>query len=78
MLLAKKINANELEMKAYKALLSFFAVKKNTDSILHYQKLYSIAQNSLFSSRITKEIAEIQEKYDSSQRENEITQQKEQ
>ncbi len=78
LLLAKKINANELEMKAYKALLSFFAVKKNTDSVLHYQKLYSIAQDSIFSSRITKEIAEIQEKYDTSQREKEIAQQKEQ
>ncbi|WP_299526898.1 sensor histidine kinase [uncultured Lutibacter sp.] len=77
LLLAKKTNAKELEMKGYKALLSFFAVKKNTDSILHYQKLYSIAQDSIFNSRVTKEIAEIQEKYDTAQREKEISQQKE-
>jgi signal transduction histidine kinase len=76
--LAKKTNAKELEMNGYKSLLSFFAFKKNTDSVLHYQKLYSTAQDSLFSSRITKEIAEIQEKYDSAQREKEIAQQKEQ
>ena len=77
LLLAKKTNAKELEMKAYKGLLSFFAVKKNTDSILHYQKLYSVAQDSIFNSRVTKEIAEIQEKYNTSQREKELAQQKE-
>jgi signal transduction histidine kinase len=77
LLLAKKTNAKELEMKAYKALVSFFAVQKNTDSILYYQKLYTIAQDSIFNSRVTKEVAEIQEKYDTSQREKEIAQQKE-
>ena len=76
--LAKKTNAKELEMKGYKALLSFFAFRKNTDSIIHYQKLYSISQDSIFNSRITKEIADIQEKYNTAKREKEISQQKEQ
>ena len=76
--LAKKTNANELEMNSYKSLLSLFAFKKNTDSVLNYQKRYISAQDSILNTRITKEIAEIQEKYDTAQREKEIAQQKEQ
>lgn len=76
--LAKKTNSNEQEMNAYKSLLSLFAVKRNTDSVLKYQKKYMVAQDSLFSSQITTEIAEIQEKYNTAEREKEIAQQKEQ
>lgn len=76
--LAKKTNANELEMNSYKSLLSLFAFKKNTDSILNYQKLHIAAKDSILNTRITKEIAEIQEKYDTAEREKEIFQQKEQ
>jgi signal transduction histidine kinase len=76
--LAKKINSNEQEMNAYKSFVSLFAVKKNTDSILYYQKKYISAQDSLFNTRITKEIAEIQEKYNTVEREKELSQQKEQ
>ncbi|MEX1382544.1 tetratricopeptide repeat protein [Lutibacter sp.] len=78
LLLSKKINAKEKEMNSYKSLLSLFAFKKNTDSVLHYQKLFIGTQDSIFNTRITKEIAEIQEKYDTAQREKEIAQQKEQ
>jgi signal transduction histidine kinase len=76
--LAKISNAKEKEMNAYKSLVTFFAYKKNTDSILHYQKLFTITQDDIFNTRITKEIAEIQEKYDTVQREKEIAKQKEQ
>ena len=76
--LAKISNAKEKEMNAYKSLITYFAYKKNTDSILYYQQLFTIAQDSIFNTRITKEIAEIQEKYDTAQREKEIAQQKEQ
>lgn len=78
LLLAKKINAHELEMNSYKSMLSFFAFKKNTDSVLQYQKLYSEAQDVIFNSRVTKEIAEIEEKYETEKRDKEIAQQKEQ
>ncbi|WP_298265479.1 tetratricopeptide repeat-containing sensor histidine kinase [uncultured Lutibacter sp.] len=76
--LANKTNANELKMNSYKSLLYLFAHKNNSDSVIHYQKLYSVMQDSMFNSRVTKEIAEIQEKYDTAQREKEISQQKEQ
>jgi len=75
--LAIQMNANELEMNAYKSMLSYFAYKKNSDSVLYYQKLVSIAQDSIFNSRITKEVAEIQEKYNTAQNEKEIALQKE-
>lgn len=75
--LANKTNANELKMNSYKSFLYLFAHKKNTDSVIHYQKMYSLMQDSIFNSRVTKEIAEVQEKYDATQREKEIVQQKE-
>ena len=75
--LSKIANAKEKEMNAYQSLLSFFAYKKNTDSILHYPQLFTQTQDDIFNTRITKEIAEIQEKYDTAQREKEIAQQKE-
>ena len=59
--LAKIANAKEKEMNAYKSLLTYFAYKKNTDSILHYQQLLSVTQDDIFNTRITKEIAEIHE-----------------
>ncbi|MGV8946530.1 MAG: tetratricopeptide repeat-containing sensor histidine kinase [Lutibacter sp.] len=75
--LANKTNANELKMNAYKSLLYLFAHKKNTDSVIYYQKMYASMQDEIFNSRVTKEIAEIQEKYDTAQREKEISLQKE-
>ena len=76
--IAKKINTKEQEMNAYKGLLRVFAYKKIPDSIIHYEGLHSMAQDSLFNTRVTKEIAEIQEKYNTVEREKEISKQKEQ
>jgi signal transduction histidine kinase len=70
--ISKKIEAKELEMNAYGGLLSFFAFKKNTDSIIHYQNLYNTIQDSIFNERITKEVLDIQEKYNTSEREKEM------
>ena len=70
--ISKKANAKELEMNAYSSLLSFYAYRKNTDSVLKYQGLYKLMQDSIFNNRITKEIAEVQEKYDTANREKKI------
>lgn len=74
--ISKKTEAKELELTAYGSLLSYFAFKKNTDSILHFQNLYNSIQDSIFSDRITKQVAEIQEKYDTAEREKEILEQR--
>lgn len=70
--ISKKTDAKELELVAYSSLLSYFAFKKNTDSILHYQNLYNNVQDSIFGNRITKQVAEVQEKYNTAEREKEI------
>ena len=70
--LAKKANAKELEKNAYGTFLSYYAYKKNTDSIINYQNLFNTIQDTILNERITKEIFEIQEKYDASEREKEI------
>lgn len=70
--LSKTTGAKELELVAYGSLLSFFAFKKNTDSILHYQNLYNSLQDTIFSDKTTKQVAEIQEKYNAAEREKEI------
>ncbi|UMB53233.1 sensor histidine kinase [Lutibacter sp. A64] len=75
--LANKTNANELKMSSYKSLLYLFAHKKNTDSVIYYQKMYALMQDSIFNSRVTKEITEIQEKYETEKKEKEIAKQKE-
>ncbi|UKM64814.1 sensor histidine kinase [Flavobacteriaceae bacterium GSB9] len=74
--LAKETDAKELQQGAYSSLLSYYAIKKNADSVLHYQKLYKSIQDSIFSDRVTKEVAEIQEKYNASQREKQILMQR--
>lgn len=70
--ISKKIDAKELELNAYGSLLSYYAHKKNTDSIIHYQNLYNNIQDFMFNGRMTKEIAEVQEKYNTTEREKEI------
>lgn len=74
--LAEKVNAKELELTAYGSLLSYFAFRKNTDSLLIYQNLYNSLQDSLFGSRITKEVADIQEQYETEKKEKEILEQR--
>ncbi|MCF8274612.1 MAG: sensor histidine kinase [Flavobacteriaceae bacterium] len=74
--ISKKIEAKELEMNAYGSMLSYYAYKKNTDSIIHYQNLYGVVQDSIFNERITKEVLEVQEKYDTAEREKEILSQR--
>ena len=74
--LAKQSEAKELELTAYGSLLSYHAFRKNTDSILHYQNLFNTVQDSIFNKRVTKEVAEIQEQYNTAEREKELLSQR--
>jgi signal transduction histidine kinase len=65
-------NANELKMDAYDKLSSYYAFRKNPDSVIYYKELFKNIKDSIFSSRVTKEVAEVQEKYDTAEREKEI------
>ncbi len=70
--LAKASNANELKMDAYDKFSTYFAIKKNPDSVIYYKRLFKAINDTIFSSRVTKEVAEIQEKYNTVEREKEI------
>lgn len=74
--LSKKTDAKELKMNAYDLLSSYYAYKKIPDSVIYFKQLFKTTQDSIFSSRITKEIAEVQEKYDTAEREKEIQSQR--
>jgi signal transduction histidine kinase len=76
--ISKRINANEKVLSGYSLLLSYFAHKRNTDSILKYQQLVNTTKDSILTSRITKQVAEIEEKYETAKKEKEIALQKEQ
>jgi len=76
--ISKRINANEKVLSGYSLMLSYFAHKKNTDSILKYQGLINSTKDSILNSRITKEVAEIEEKFETEKKEKEIALQKEQ
>ncbi|OYX24370.1 MAG: hypothetical protein B7Z06_08960 [Flavobacteriales bacterium 32-35-8] len=70
--ISKKIEAKELEMNAYASFLSYYAFRENTDSVIHYQNKYNTIQDTIFNERITKEVLDVQEKYNASEREKEI------
>lgn len=70
--LSEKFNINELKMDAYDKMASFYAFKRIPDSVMYYKELYKSLNDTIYNSRITKEIAEIQEKYDTAEREKEI------
>ncbi|WP_299549376.1 sensor histidine kinase [Seonamhaeicola sp.] len=69
---SEKFNINELKMDAYDKLASYYAYKRIPDSVMYYKALFKSLNDSIYSSRITKEVAEIQEKYDTAEREKEI------
>ncbi|TWO34466.1 tetratricopeptide repeat protein [Seonamhaeicola sediminis] len=70
--LSKSFNINELKMDAYDKLASYYAFKRIPDSVLYYRQLFKSINDTIYNSRITKEIAEVQEKYNSAEREKEI------
>lgn len=70
--LAKKVSSKEDELKAYEFLLHYYSKKNNSDSIIHYYTAHRDLKDSIYSNRVTKEIAEVQEKYNTAEREKEI------
>ena len=75
--ISKKSGINKLTLNAYSSFVTLYALKKNADSVIKYQQLYMQTQDLLLNERITKEVAEIQEKYNTVEREKEISLQKE-
>lgn len=70
--LAETSNANEQIMNAYDRLSIYFAYKNMPDSTKYYSTLYKQMNDSLFNHQILKEVAEVQEKYNAVERENQI------
>ena len=76
--LAKKFNAKDLELSAYKILLMLKAYQKQPDSTVFYQKKFDDLNNIIRNENITKQIFEIEAKYETEKKEKEIAIQKEQ
>ena len=70
--LAEQYKANELRVNGYNNLSYYFAYNKDSDSVKFYQNKYKQIEDSIFNNRITKEIAEVQEKYNANEREKQI------
>jgi len=71
-ILAEQFKANELRVSGYNNLSYYFAYNRNIDSVKFYQNKYKQIEDSIFNNRITKEVAEVQEKYNANERENQI------
>jgi signal transduction histidine kinase len=76
--LSIKNNFKEFQVNALKQLSEVNAKSKNYKEAFQYQKLYFSKKDSLFEIKKTKDINEILVKYESSKKEKEIVQQKEQ
>jgi signal transduction histidine kinase len=74
--LAKKFDAKELELSAYKVLLMLKAYIKQPDSTIYYQKKYENLDNLIRNKNITKQIVEIETKYETEKKEKEIIRQR--
>ena len=70
--LAELYSANELRVNGYNNMSYYFAYNKNIDSVAYYQMLNKRVEDSIFNNRITKEVAEVQEKYNANEREKQI------
>ena len=76
--LSKKHKVKEIELSAYKVLLMLKAYLKQPDSTIFYQKKYDDLNNIIRSESVTKQILEIDTKYQTEKREKENAIQKEQ
>ena len=74
--LAKKFDAKELELSAYKVLLMLKAYIKQPDSTIYYQKKYETLDNLIRNENVTKQIVEIETKYETEKKEKEIIRQR--
>ncbi|PWG06176.1 tetratricopeptide repeat-containing sensor histidine kinase [Polaribacter aquimarinus] len=78
LLLSKKLKAKELELSAYKVLLMLKAYLKQPDSTIFYQKKYDDLNNIIRNENVTKQVLEIETKYQTEKIEKENAIQKEQ
>ncbi|WP_347175500.1 tetratricopeptide repeat-containing sensor histidine kinase [Polaribacter uvawellassae] len=76
--LAKRIGAKELELSSYRGLLQLKSFLKQPDSTVFYQKKYDDLNNIIRNENVTKQVAEIETKYETEKKEKEIALQKEQ
>ncbi|MDG1730681.1 MAG: sensor histidine kinase [Algibacter sp.] len=74
--LSEESGANELKIDAYDKFTTFYAIKKNTDSVIYYKELFKALKDTVFSKQVIKEVTEVQEKYNASEREKEILSQR--
>ncbi|TBN00869.1 tetratricopeptide repeat protein [Hyunsoonleella flava] len=74
--LAKMLDSKEDELKAYEFLLHYYSKRRNSDSVIHYYVTHRSLKDSIYSNRVTKEIADVQEKYNTAEREKEIQSQR--
>ena len=70
--LSKETQAKDNELKAYELLLHYYSKRRNTDSILHYYSAHKKLNSTIYSNRVTEEIADVQERYNTAEREKEI------
>ncbi|MDQ3048191.1 MAG: sensor histidine kinase [Bacteroidota bacterium] len=68
--IAKTNNIRSVERQAYKSLTTLFIKSKDPKAMEYYQK-YDALKDSIFSEESTKQIAEMQTKYDSEKKEQE-------
>lgn len=74
--LSERALINELRLDAYDKLASYYAYRKNADSVIHYKELFRVLKDTIFSKQVIEEVAEVQEKYNASEREKEIFEQR--
>ncbi|MBN4051177.1 tetratricopeptide repeat protein [bacterium AH-315-M05] len=70
--IAKEIGALLREKETYESLTELYEKQKNYQKAYEYHQLYSEIKDSLFNEESSKQIAEMQEKYESEKREKEI------
>ncbi|GGD12747.1 tetratricopeptide repeat-containing sensor histidine kinase [Hyunsoonleella pacifica] len=70
--LSKKIKSKKHEHVAYNYLFNHYSKTVNADSIIYYHNEFNRLKDSIYSDRVTKEIAEVQERYNTAEREKEI------
>ncbi len=71
--LAQQIGSKKLIAETYSSFISFYKELGNYKKALEYSEKFAEVNEQLFSSEFNKRVAELQVKYESAQKENEIT-----
>lgn len=70
--IGKEIGVKDIVKEAYFSLADIFAHQKNWEKAFYYHKLYSSTKDSLFNEESAGQIAEMQTKYETEKKEQEI------